>query len=167
MQGAAGPTGATGSVGPVGLTGPQGPVGATGAAGATGPIGAQGPVGPTGLQGPIGPPGTIPSNLATLSGGLGTSGYAAENLSSVGCTIGDIVLSANSYGGNAHTPNYLPADGSLLPITLNLVLFEILGSRFGGNGTYDFALPDLRPFAPEGLQYSICVFGNAPAFPTN
>lgn len=164
LQGPAGPTGATGAVGPIGLTGPQGPAGptgATGATGATGPIGAQGPVGPTGLQGPVGPPGTIPSNLTALSSGLGTDGYTSDNFnSSVNCMIGDIVLSANAYNGGGA---YVPADGRVLPISVYTELFSILGTRFGGNGTFNFAVPDLRPFTPQGLQYSICIAGSFPS----
>ncbi|HKI17911.1 MAG TPA: tail fiber protein, partial [Isosphaeraceae bacterium] len=35
-------------------------------------------------------------------------------------------------------------DGQLLSIDQNLVLFSVLGTTFGGNGTTNFALPDLR-----------------------
>jgi Phage Tail Collar Domain len=39
---------------------------------------------------------------------------------------------------------FLPADGQLLPIQGNQPLFAILGTTYGGNGTSNFALPDLR-----------------------
>lgn len=162
--GAAGTTGATGPAGPAGPAGPTGNTGATGATGATGPIGPIGPqglVGPTGQQGATGPAGTIPTNLTALSNGLGTTGYASEDFNSaVTCMLGDIVLSANSYGNGG---SYMPADGSILPIQSNAPLFSLLGTRFGGNGTSTFAVPDLRAFAPQGLQYSICVSGGFPA----
>ncbi|MFX3631932.1 MAG: phage tail protein [Candidatus Pristimantibacillus sp.] len=35
-------------------------------------------------------------------------------------------------------------DGSILPIQSNQVLFSLLGTTYGGNGTFNFALPDLR-----------------------
>lgn len=35
-------------------------------------------------------------------------------------------------------------DGSLLPINQNQALFAILGTTYGGNGSTNFALPDLR-----------------------
>jgi hypothetical protein len=166
MVGPAGPTGAAGATGPAGAPGPTGaagPAGATGAAGAQGPIGATGPAGltgQTGAMGPQGPAGTIPSNLTALSSGLGTSGYGNENRGTgTGCTIGDIILSVNSYG----LGTYLPADGAVLSIQANSALFSILGVKFGGNGTTNFTLPDLRPFAPENLQYSICVSGLYPS----
>ncbi|MFH1804443.1 MAG: tail fiber protein [Pseudomonadota bacterium] len=41
-------------------------------------------------------------------------------------------------------PNYLPADGRLLAVNGNEMLFALLGSRFGGDGITNFALPDLR-----------------------
>jgi microcystin-dependent protein len=64
----------------------------------------------------------------------------------------------NGYGEGA-----LPADGRTLQITQNTALFSLLGTNFGGDGTTTFGLPDLRPFAPQGLQYSICVSGIFPA----
>jgi microcystin-dependent protein len=39
---------------------------------------------------------------------------------------------------------YLPADGSLVPISQNSALFSLFGTTYGGNGTTTFALPDLR-----------------------
>jgi hypothetical protein len=151
--GSQGPAGPTGAAGQVGATGPQGAAGQTGA---TGPAGLTGPAGATGAQGPAG---TIPANLTAVSNGLGTSGYSGGSLgTSVTCTMGDIVLSTNSYFG---TP-YIPADGRTLSIQQNAALFSLLFTRFGGNGTTTFAVPDLRAFAPQGLQYSICIQGIFP-----
>jgi microcystin-dependent protein len=50
-----------------------------------------------------------------------------------------------------------------LPINAYTPAFSILGTNFGGNGTSNFALPDLRAFAPQGLEYSICVEGIFPS----
>jgi Phage Tail Collar Domain/Collagen triple helix repeat (20 copies) len=155
--GAAGPTGPTGLQGPPGTTGSAGPMGPTGA---TGPAGPLGPTGAAGATGPRGPAAVIPANLTAISNLLGTSGYAGENAnSSVACMIGDIVLSVASYGNGG---SYTPADGRILPIQPYTAAFSILGTTFGGDGQSTFALPDLRPFAPAGLQYSICLNG---AFP--
>lgn len=38
--------------------------------------------------------------------------------------------------------------GQLLPISQNAALFSILGTTYGGNGTTNFALPDLRGRVP-------------------
>jgi len=137
-----------------GPAGPAGPAGPKGATGATGPAGAAGAPGGA----------SVPANLTALSGALSTNGgvaltgnmsfqYPATN----SCTIGDIVLSVNGYGQGA-----LPADGRILPINQYTAVFSLLGTNFGGNGTSNFALPDLRKLAPQGLQYSICVQGIFP-----
>ena len=52
--------------------------------------------------------------------------------------------------------NYAPAgwalcQGQLLPISENEALFTLIGTTFGGNGTTDFALPDLRGRAAVGV----------------
>jgi len=73
------------------------------------------------------------------------------------CTLGEIILSA---GGVA---NGVPAQGQILAISQNTALFSLLGTTYGGNGTSNFALPDLRGAAPNGLTYSICMVGVFPA----
>ena len=39
-------------------------------------------------------------------------------------------------------------NGQLLPINQNQALFSLLGTTYGGNGTTNFALPDLRSRVP-------------------
>jgi microcystin-dependent protein len=39
-------------------------------------------------------------------------------------------------------------NGQILPITQNTALFSLLGTTYGGNGTNNFALPDLRGRVP-------------------
>lgn len=165
-QGPAGPAGASGAQGPQGPAGPTGAKGAQGPpgpAGETGPAGPSGPTGPAGPIGPTGPSGAIPANLTTLSKALSTNGgtafgYSKISLACSNLNIGDVFLSVNSYGQGA-----LPADGRLLNITDYPAIFDLIGTDFGGDGKTTFALPDLRPFAPQLLQYSICVEGNFPA----
>src|SRR5271169_4618990 len=41
-------------------------------------------------------------------------------------------------------------DGQLLPIAQYTAVFSLLGVQFGGNGTSNFALPDLRGRVPMG-----------------
>jgi microcystin-dependent protein len=55
--------------------------------------------------------------------------------------------------------NYAPqgwmfCDGSLLPIAQYQALFALLGTTYGGNGTTNFALPDLRGRVPVGASLS-------------
>jgi microcystin-dependent protein len=46
---------------------------------------------------------------------------------------------------------WLPCDGSLLSIQSYSALFALLGTTYGGNGTSNFALPDLRSRVPIGV----------------
>jgi len=147
----------------IGQVGPTGPPGPAGPAGASGPPGPTGPTGPAGPTGPPGPSGKIPANLTTLSNALSTNGGTAFGYDKISAAcpnmnIGDVLLSVNSYGQGA-----LPADGRLLAISDYPALFDLIGTLFGGDGKSTFALPDLRPFAPQLLQYSICVEGNYPS----
>jgi Phage Tail Collar Domain/Collagen triple helix repeat (20 copies) len=108
----------------------------------------------------------LPANLNTLSNKLSTNGgvavLGAGYFQSNSCAyknIGDVYLSVNGYlGGGA-----FPADGRLLTIAGNTALFSLVGTTFGGDGISNFALPDMRPFAPMGMQYSICGSGIFPA----
>ena len=114
----------------------------------TGPQGIQGVQGIQGAQGPPGP----------LNPAFGTNTSVAS-LSGTGepCTIGQVILNAGVvYDG-------IPADGRLLPITGNTALFSVIGVDYGGNGTSNFAVPDLRSAAPSGLTYSICSSGVFPS----
>lgn len=40
--------------------------------------------------------------------------------------------------------SWAQCNGQLLPIQQNLALFSLLGTQYGGNGSTNFALPDLR-----------------------
>jgi microcystin-dependent protein len=44
--------------------------------------------------------------------------------------------------------NWAICQGQLLPISQNAALFSLLGVNYGGNGTTNFALPDLRDRVP-------------------
>ncbi|MBC7849862.1 MAG: tail fiber protein [Chitinophagaceae bacterium] len=43
---------------------------------------------------------------------------------------------------------WVRSEGQLLPINLNASLFSIIGTTYGGNGTSNFRLPDLRGGVP-------------------
>jgi microcystin-dependent protein len=45
---------------------------------------------------------------------------------------------------------YAQCSGQLLPISQNQALFSLLGVQYGGNGTTNFGLPDLRGRIPIG-----------------
>jgi microcystin-dependent protein len=61
-------------------------------------------------------------------------------------------------------------DGQVLPISQNTALFSLIGTYYGGNGTSNFALPNLQGAAPmfygqaPGLsQYSLGQSAGSPA----
>ena len=51
-------------------------------------------------------------------------------------------------GFNFAPRNWASCNGQLLPIAQNTALFSLLGTTYGGNGTSNFALPDLQGRAP-------------------
>lgn len=59
-------------------------------------------------------------------------------------TIGEIDM----FGGNFAPVDWALCNGQLLSIQSYQGLFSILGTTFGGNGTSNFALPDLRGRVP-------------------
>jgi hypothetical protein len=103
------------------------------------------------------PRGTTPLSWNTALFGK-KANKASPGTSGAQCTLGEIILTA----GKTSTGGTLLADGQLLPISTNVTLFSLLGTQYGGNGTTNFALPDLRRSAPNGLSYSICTAGVFP-----
>ncbi len=65
--------------------------------------------------------------------------------------------------------NWAQCNGQLLPVQQNQALFALLGVRYGGNGTTNFNLPDLRGRVPlsygvspvSGTSYAIANNGGA------
>jgi microcystin-dependent protein len=57
-----------------------------------------------------------------------------------------------SFAGNFVPAGWMQADGQLLSIAQNPALFAVLGTTYGGNGTTNFALPDLRGRASVGAD---------------
>jgi microcystin-dependent protein len=54
-------------------------------------------------------------------------------------------------------------DGRLVDIRNYTALFALLGTQYGGNGSTDFALPNLNTDPANPAKYIICVNG---IFPT-
>src|SRR5580698_4850181 len=48
------------------------------------------------------------------------------------------------FGGNFAPVQFALCAGQILPISSNTALFSLLGTYYGGNGTSNFGLPDLR-----------------------
>jgi microcystin-dependent protein len=85
--------------------------------------------------------------------------------------IGQITLFAFGFA----PVGWFPCDGQILPIVQYQVLFAVIGFTFGGNGSTNFALPDLRhntpdnpenkPDYPSKMQYCIAYQGIFPTRP--
>lgn len=60
--------------------------------------------------------------------------------------VGEIKM----FAGNFAPRNYALCNGQILPIAQNTALFSILGVNYGGNGTSNFALPNLQGNVPMG-----------------
>src|SRR5215472_4483543 len=97
------------------------------------------------IVGAAGPPGTTGIFGATTNTATARTGGAM-------CTTGEVILTA----GKTAPTGTVPANGQLLPISSNAVLFSLFGTRYGGNGTTTFGVPNLKKAAPNGLSYSIC-----------
>ncbi|MCC8628121.1 phage tail protein [Xanthomonas vesicatoria] len=64
--------------------------------------------------------------------------------------VGQIMLT-----GFVFAPKYFAqCNGQVLPVNQNQALFSLLGTRFGGNGSTTFALPDMRGRTPVGFSPS-------------
>jgi microcystin-dependent protein len=74
--------------------------------------------------------------------------------------MGTIIL----FAGNFAPKGWAYCDGSLKSISHNEALFSIFGTIYGGDGTSNFALPDLRSKVPvPGANYIIAVEGVYPS----
>jgi microcystin-dependent protein len=65
--------------------------------------------------------------------------------------IGQIMMT----GFNFAPKFWALCNGQLQPINQNQALFSLLGTQYGGNGTTNFALPDLRSRTPIGYASSV------------
>lgn len=97
-----------------------------------------------------------PYALGSAAFGSNTSAATYNAGGSTGtCIVGEVKLMA----GVAYSGEMMPAQGQLLPISSYTPLFSLLGTTYGGNGSTNFALPDMRMAAPNNLTYVICVQG--------
>ncbi|MGH8046825.1 MAG: phage tail protein, partial [Chthoniobacterales bacterium] len=72
--------------------------------------------------------------------------------------VGQIFLSASGAAPTVSGINFMPANGTLIPIAANTALFSLYGTTYGGNGSTNYALPDLRGRAGMG-QGGVSVLG--------
>jgi len=69
------------------------------------------------------------------------------------------------FAGNFAPAGWAICDGQLMPISQNTALFSLLGTYYGGNGTTNFALPNLQGASPlmygQGIGLSAYALGQA------
>jgi microcystin-dependent protein len=65
--------------------------------------------------------------------------------------VGEIKI----FGGNFAPLGHAFCNGQILPISQNTALFSLLGTFYGGNGTSNFALPNLQGSFPMGQGQGI------------
>lgn len=58
------------------------------------------------------------------------------------------VAEVRIFTGGFAPKGWAQCDGQLLPISQNTALFSLLGTTYGGNGTSNFALPNLQGCSP-------------------
>jgi microcystin-dependent protein len=87
-------------------------------------------------------------------------GYGALALHYIICTDGNFpnvnpptavspfLAEIKLFAGNYAPVGWAFCEGQLLPIVSNQSLFAVMGTTYGGNGTTNFALPDLRGAVP-------------------
>ncbi len=97
-------------------------------------------------------------SLMTEDGGwMCISAFGAAPTGGRNALPGEMTIFAYQY---KPPPGWIECGGNPLQIAQHVSLFKILGTRFGGNGTTTFGLPDTRyapPIGPESspLLYSI------------
>jgi microcystin-dependent protein len=67
------------------------------------------------------------------------------------------------FAGNFAPAGWMFCEGQLLPISENEVLFQLIGTTYGGDGQSTFALPDLRGRLPmhQGSGFILAETGGA------
>jgi len=67
------------------------------------------------------------------------------------------------FAGNFPPAGWMFCEGSLLPISENETLFQLIGTTYGGDGQSTFALPDLRGRLPvhQGNGFILAETGGA------
>jgi hypothetical protein len=67
--------------------------------------------------------------------------------------MGEICITAANYCPQ----NYVNANGQTLSITQYLPLFNLLGTRYGGDGRSTFALPKVTMSADKNIPLTACI----------
>jgi hypothetical protein len=162
----------------------KGPRGADGETGATGATGLAGPAGVANYQCPANSP--FAMREPWDGWGFALSPFTREAMHGIGRSVGWTAASGAGvarlaswapapaaaslltqpmigeirlFAGNFAPVGWAFAHGQLLPIEENIPLFSLIGTTYGGDGTFTFGLPDTRGSEPACANYVISLFG--------
>jgi len=71
----------------------------------------------------------------------------------------------NSYNTFVPRGEWMRCDGRTLQISQYQALYAVIGREFGGNGSTEFAIPNIPPLKPANggdVDYYICINGIFP-----
>jgi microcystin-dependent protein len=75
----------------------------------------------------------------------------------------EIVGAVKLFAFEFEPTSWLLCDGKLVSISKYRTLFQIIGTKYGGDGVDNFALPNLIGMEPTfGMKYFICYNGQFP-----
>ena len=109
-----------------------------------------------------GAPGNVDPSVTAFITRFGDGG-TSDTASVAGCFTDGYIGQVFLFAGNFPPRGTVFAHGQLLSIAQNTALFSLLGTTYGGNGTTNCALPDMRGLEPAGVNYVICLGGIYPA----
>ncbi len=89
-------------------------------------------------------PGTAVTYMICVSGVTPTLGIGAASL--------DLVGDVDAFAGNFSPAGFMACDGQMLSIANYQLLYEIIGTTYGGDGITTFALPNLQGRAIVGAS---------------
>lgn len=92
--------------------------------------------------------------LAMAAGLLGTTTWStASHACATDPVLASVCIMATPNFGSFNNA-FVPANGALLPVSTNAALFSLISNTYGGNGTSNFAIPNLsgRVVVGSGLS---------------
>jgi hypothetical protein len=90
-----------------------------------------------------------------FAGNTPRSPSVGDENTGAGCVLGGMA----PFGGTAPPTGWSFAHGQEARIADHVQLFSVLGTRYGGNGSTTFALPDAYDLGPGGTNWLICTGG--------
>jgi len=106
--------------------------------------------------------------IVLLASAIIAAGFALPAHAQRDAILGEVRL----IGFDFCPEGWAEADGRLLPIQGNPALYSLFSNSYGGNGTTNFALPDLRKVTPvpvtdkeKRLRYCVAIRGDYPRRP--